>query len=290
MQKIEHFGIKAKDGAMIPVTAYNLDDDTKKGIVIICHGFGEHSGAYIEFAERLWQGGYACVSFDQRGHGKPPDGAKKWHGVVPNYTRFIDDVFSVTEMITETSPGTPIALFGHSMGGNIVINTLLRLPEDKKDTYICAMLDSPWFDINKPLSPAAVCVLRVMNLFIPNYRNYKKLKSKDISGDRVKKEGYVKDPYYHGFISMRMLTGIMDASKYAIKNASKLPVKVYLACADKEAVVSRKAMSEFAVKAGNIVTLREYSSYHAIYKDINREPYCCDLISFLDSNLRNQRS
>jgi len=187
-------------------------------------------------------------------------------------------------MIKESYPGVPTALYGHSMGGNIIINTLLRLSPEESKTYFCAMLDSPWLDLNKPLNVPAKTLLHVLSIVLPNVRNYRKLRSKDMTGETEKKPDYVKDPYNHGYISMRMIAGISDGCRFAEKNAEKLPINTYIAYADKEVVVSQKAIIEFAVKAGDKVTLKQYSSHHAIYKDISREQYCRDLIEFLDSN------
>ena len=285
MQNVVHIKVNAKDGAVIPVVTYKIEDTGKKGVVIIVHGFGEHSGAYLEHAERLWQGKYASVILDQRGHGKPPEGSKNWHGRIPDYKCFIEDIISVTGVTRKIARDAPIALYGHSMGGNIVINTLLRLPVNQAKTYFCAMLESPWLELNEPLDPLSRFGIRVMNKIAPDFRHYRKLRHDHLSGDTERKEGYSKDPYYHGFISMRMITGIMDGCAYALENASRLPVKTYLAYAEKEMVVSNKATLEFAAKAGDMVTVKEYESHHAIYNDVQRVPYCKDLIAFLDSQV-----
>ena len=285
MQSVEYITVTAKDGAQIPVITCNIEDSNKKGIVIVCHGFGEHSGAYIEHAGRLWEGRYACVILDQRGHGKPPQGVKKWHGIIPSYQSFIDDIDSVTEAVRKMAPDTPIAIYGHSMGGNIVVNALLRLPPGKASSYFCAILESPWLELYEPLSPMFVGVIRCLNRIMPNFRHYRKLKYDKLSTDTEKKQGYSKDPYYHGVISVRMIDGIMKGCSYALENAGRLPVKTYLAYAGNELVVSNDAILEFAAKAGDMVTIKQYESNHAIYNDVKREPYCRDLIAFLDSNV-----
>ena len=61
----------------------------KKGVVIVSHGFGEHSGSYDELAVRLGQAGYKCVVFTQRGHGELP---VKQKGIIPGYQCFLDDL------------------------------------------------------------------------------------------------------------------------------------------------------------------------------------------------------
>jgi acylglycerol lipase len=44
-------------------------DDDPAGIVVLSHGFAEHSGRYAHVAERLATEGYACYALDHRGHG-----------------------------------------------------------------------------------------------------------------------------------------------------------------------------------------------------------------------------
>ena len=285
MQAFEHITITAKDGAEIPAITYNVEDGSKKGVIVVCHGFGEHSGSYIEHAERLWQGGYASIIPDQRGHGKPPDGVKKWHGLIPDYQCFIDDIASVTETVKEMAPGAPIALYGHSMGGNIVLNVLLSLPPEQAKVYFCAMVESPWLGLHNPINPVMHTLIKIMNRISPNYRDKRKLNSEDLSSDKEKNQGYAKDPHYHGFISMRMIHGIIGACSYALKNAARLPVKTHLAYARHERIVSNDAIFEFINKAGDMVIVKEYDSHHAIYNDVRREQYCRDLIAFMDSNL-----
>ena len=275
MQKIEHIKVTAKDGAAIPVMMYNIEDSNKKGIVIICHGFSEHSGSYLEHAERLRQGGYASAILDQRGHGKPPEGARRWQGQVPHYQCFLDDVASVTEYVKEKAPGTPIAIYGHSMGGNIVTNTILRLPPEQAKEYFCAILESPWFELYKPLNPSTKCLLRFLSKVAPRFRYHRKKKHDDDSDD----------PYTHRYISMRMATGVMEGCMYALENANKLPIKTFLAYADNELVVCKKTIRYFAMKAGDMVTLKKYVSNHSIYSGVSHEEYCRDLIAFFDSNV-----
>jgi len=282
MQKID---VPAKDGVSIPTIFYNVEESDKKAIVIISHGFGEHSASYIELAETLWKAGYASVIPDQRGHGTPPEGVKSWHGLIPNYQCFIDDIVSVTEAARQMAPDVPIVLFGHSMGGNIVTSAMLKLPPEQAKVYTCAVLESPWFGLSETPGKLLKLMVKIFNRIAPNITIVNKLKHEDISSNKERAAGYGKDPLYHGVISMRMINGIFDACKYAIENADQLPAPVYLAYADNEKIVSNKAIKEFAQKAGDTVELKEYKSNHAIHNDDNRESYCRDIIAFLETKI-----
>jgi len=285
MQNINYKKVSAKDGAEIPIITFNIEDADKKGILIVSHGFGEHSGSYLEFAELMWKGKYASVIIDQRGHGKPPDGSKNWHGQIPDYQCFVDDIVSVTEETKKLSPNTPIALYGHSMGGNIIMNTLLKITPEQAKEYFCSLLESPWLGLTPPMKPATRSLVKVLNKIMPRFIIKQKLKHEQISSDEEKNKYYANDPYYHGFISVRMLNGIINGCDFALENAGKMPVKTFLAYAENEIIVSNKEILEFAEKAGDIITLKCYASNHAIHNDVQQIPYCEDLIAFLDSNL-----
>jgi alpha-beta hydrolase superfamily lysophospholipase len=276
---VKKINITAKDGATIPAMVSNMDNSGKKGIVLICHGFGEHSGSYTELAGLLGQAGFASVIPDQRGHGTPPDGAKKWFGIIPDYQCFLDDVVSLTEAVKEIAPGIPIAIYGHSMGGNIVANTLLHYDLG----YICAVLESPWFELFDPLGPLKTCIIRLLNRLVPDFTVVRKIQENALTSVEVKADGYISDPLYHNTISMRMLTGILDGCHYVLTNAKLLQVPTFIAMATNDTVVCNKAICRFAADAADMVTLKEYASKHSVHNDAEQESFFHDMIAFLDS-------
>jgi len=271
--------VTAKDGTAISAVAYNVEKNDKKGVVIVSHGFGEHSGIYVDTAERLGQAGYACVLFDQRGHGAPPDDRKNWFGVIENYRHFLDDIASVTVAVRQMAPETPIALYGHSMGGNIVANALLR---NDATAYSCAILEAPWLGLLKKYSSPATALAKLLGALSSKLTIVSKLSVNDLTGDPSKTEGYKADPLYHNRISFRMFAGINDGCAYAIDNAARLPVPVFLAYAGKDRIISNQATLDFAANAGDMVTVMEYDSCHAIHNDLKRDEYYRDAIAFLD--------
>ena len=43
--------------------------NASKGLVFLCHGFGEHINRYVALANRLTQAGYSVYGMDHQGHG-----------------------------------------------------------------------------------------------------------------------------------------------------------------------------------------------------------------------------
>jgi len=280
---MEKITITAADGVAISALAYDFDRTDIKGIVVVCHGFGEHAAMYCEAAEALGQGGYASILFNQRGHGAPPGGRRGWFGVTPNYESFLDDVGSVAAAARKMAPGLPVALYGHSMGGNIAINALLREPSN----YSCAILEAPWLELNRELNPLILGFAKLAGRLSHRLTTVNKLKPGALTSDPSRAERYIIDPLYHGRISFRMFSGIISGCKNALENASKLEVPVFIAYAGSDKVLCNDATLRFAADAGDIATIKEYDSRHAIHNDKSREGFFLDAIAFLDAVLAN---
>ena len=292
---------KAGNGAVINITFFDSDTQPAKGIVIIIHGFGEHSGSYDELAHHLSQAGYSSAIYNQRGHGvlraeesgklkeesgqsipkRTAGGQKDMRGIIPSYQCFLDDISAVTATVKLHAPDLPITLYGHSMGGNIVANYLLK---NDQSAYICAVLEAPWLGLYKEVSPLVAGLAKAVGRLTPKVAIFNKLSPDDVTGDPDRADVFRTDPLYHNRISMRMFAGINDGCKYALSNASKLAIPVYLAAAGNDRIVSTRATTQFAEEAGSIATFKLYDSFHAIHNDTQREGYYRDVIDYLDKH------
>ena len=93
-----------------------------KAVMNLVHGFGEHSGRYADMAANLNAKGISVVTLDLRGHGQS-DGAR---GYCPDYNLLLEDVDALLTKTRETYPDLPQILYGHSMGGGLVLNHQLN--------------------------------------------------------------------------------------------------------------------------------------------------------------------
>jgi alpha-beta hydrolase superfamily lysophospholipase len=101
------------------------------GILLICHGLAEHSKRYAGFACALAARGYHVYAHDHRGHGETiapdaPIGRFAWRD---GARQVVDDVAAMRDYAASQHPGLPVALFGHSMGGLIALNSAVTYPE-----------------------------------------------------------------------------------------------------------------------------------------------------------------
>lgn len=99
-------------------------DTDPKAIIIMEHGIGEHIGIYQDWADRFCQAGYMVVGFDLRGHGL--SSGKRGH--VPGKAA-VFDINAIVKYINQQEPSLPIFLYGHSLGGNLVLTYALQKPD-----------------------------------------------------------------------------------------------------------------------------------------------------------------
>ena len=89
-----------------------------KGVILINHGFAEHSGRYDYVANVFSKGGYNVYRYDLRAHGK----SKSELGLIESFNDFINDADEMVDLIINENKKLPIFMLGHSMGG--LINAL----------------------------------------------------------------------------------------------------------------------------------------------------------------------
>lgn len=275
--------IKTKDGAFITASACGLLEKHPRGAVVVSHGLGEHSGCYQELVRRLSDAGYASVVFDQRGHGRMSEASygkrKKLYGVIPSYQSFLDDLGLVVGFMKQSIPGAPVVLYGHSMGGNIVINYLLK---HGQSDFSCAVLESPWLGLYRKINPFLAFGAKILGHISPNITVRSRLRPVDVTDDGKKSVEIVSDPLSHDRLSLRLFSGARSGGAYAIKNAPRLKLPICLAIAQNDTVVSNRAIRTFFGRCGANVVSEEYDACHSIHNDVNRADFYRDVIAFLN--------
>lgn len=101
---------------------------TPRGVIQVNHGLAEHSARYARFAGAMAERGFTTYAHDHRGHGatKAPDAPPGVFAAENAYAKVIADVEAVHDAIALEHPGQPVIVFGHSMGGMIALNFVLR--------------------------------------------------------------------------------------------------------------------------------------------------------------------
>jgi alpha-beta hydrolase superfamily lysophospholipase len=101
------------------------------GVLQINHGLAEHAARYARFADFMAARGFHTYAHDHRGHGysSAPDAPRGVFGNPDGVASVMADVAAIHRLIAEENPGLPVIVFGHSMGGIVALNYVLRHPE-----------------------------------------------------------------------------------------------------------------------------------------------------------------
>lgn len=102
-----------------------------RAIVQINHGFAEHAGRYARFADYLAERGIATYAHDHRGHGytRAAGAPMGRFAEEDGAAMVVEDIAAVHTLIAAENPGVPVFVFGHSMGGLVALNFVLRHSE-----------------------------------------------------------------------------------------------------------------------------------------------------------------
>jgi alpha-beta hydrolase superfamily lysophospholipase len=240
------------------------DEAAVKASVILVHGMGEHSGRYRHVAENLITDGYAVFAFDQYGHGRTE--GKRGH------TRSYEDLLEgIDRLLAEAGrrfPGKPKFLFGHSMGGNLTLNYLLR----RRPDIAGAVVTGPWLRLafDPPVIPLAFA--RVLERIYPGLSNNRPLQANHLTSDPDMVRQLAEDTLGHGRITARFFLGVHRAGRWALDHASELTVPVLLMHGGDDKVTSLEASRRFAEKAGSRITFREWPGFrHELHNEVGRE-------------------
>lgn len=112
--------IRTADGEALAATVWGVA--SPRAVVLVCHGYGEHSGRYGHLISALMSSGYAVYTLDHRGHGRSSGGRT----IVRDFDTFVTDFHLLADRARADHSDLPHILLGHSMGGLIAVRYALR--------------------------------------------------------------------------------------------------------------------------------------------------------------------
>ena len=220
-------------------------------------------------AAALNAAGYAVLACDQRGHGR--SGGKR--GVIASYDALMNDIGLLLAQAEQRFPGKPRFLYGHSLGGNEVINHTLR----RKPHLAGVVSTSP--GLRTAFKPPALqlAVGRLMNKLWPAFTMPNGLELAALSRDPAVIAAYQTDPLVHDRLSARLGIELLRTGEWAIAHAAEFPVPLLLMHGTADRLTSFEASQEFASQAPNC-TLK---LWEALYHETHNEPEKEQVIGFV---------
>jgi len=231
-----------------------------KAVVTLIHGFGEHSGRYPHVAEALTAKGYALVAGDQRGHGR----SQGLRGHTPTYDALLDDIAGLLDEAMRRFPNRPRFLYGHSMGGNLTLNYVLR----RRPQLDGVVVTAPWLRLAFEPPRWKVAIGRAMSNIYPALQQDTGQDLEALSRDTMVGQAYAADPLTHSKMSARMFTSVHAAGLWALEHAADFPLPLLLMHGDGDRLTSARASREFAAKAPQCT----FKAWDGLYHELHNEP------------------
>lgn len=252
--------LKSTDGLKLSGQSW-MPDAMPKALVCLIHGLGEHCGRYQHVAKAFNSNGIALTALDLRGHGKS-DGKR---GHTPNYDLLLEDISKLLNYTKSIAPETPLFLYGHSLGGNLVIQYALKKHPDIVGIIASAPL------LRLAFQPPAwqenlLKTLQRMNVSagMPNGLN-----TKNLSRDPDVVRNYNHDPLTHNRITPALAIGMVEAGEWNLKHAHELTLPMLLFHGTDDRITSPEASVEFARSAGKNCA---FKSLNGLYHEPHNEP------------------
>lgn len=267
---------KSRDG--LEMAALGWTAETPKAVVVLVHGHGEHINRYQHVAEAFVKAGYAMQAFDLRGHGK----SAGQRGHIPSYENLMNDIADFIADAKKRYPALPVFLYGHSTGGNQVVNYALRSPQALKGV----IATGPWLRLAFDPPAAQVFMAKLLNSITPSVSISSGLSQEALSRDPQVVSKYAADPLVHDKISFRLYTNMVTNGLAALERAAELKIPMLLMHGSADKLTSANASREFAQKAGNLVTLRIWDGfYHEIHNEPEKVEVIQTMIDWMDKTL-----
>ncbi len=270
--------LPSQDGLELSVRRWAATGAPPRWTFVLAHGLGEHSGRYRAFASWFCARGAEVYAPDHRGHGL--SGGPRGH--TPSLSTLIEDLDRV--IASRLSPGPPVVLVGHSMGGLIAIAYALAHPERIER----AVFSAPALLVKQRMPGWKVAFGAVLPRLLPRLTLSNEIDVRLLSRDAQVVEGYRRDPLVHNRISARLYRETMGRGPELLARAAELRVPFLLLHGQADGLIDPRGSERFfsAATIPGRAFLEYPGLYHEIFNEPEQERVFQDILNWLSKPLR----
>ena len=249
-----------------------------KAVMSLVHGFGEHSGRYAGMAADLNAKNISVVTLDLRGHGRS-DGKR---GYCPDYNNLLGDVDALLAKSRALYPEMPHVLYGHSMGGGLVLNHQLK---SSGSDMACVIASAPFIAPAEAIGSVQRSIVKLLGKVAPKMSLGNKIDGNKISRLPIEQEAYLSDPLNHGNLGVGLAIGMVEGGEWIMDNAAKWNAPLLIVHAREDQLTAFDASQAFAVKASNCTFIPYDNCEHEIHNDCHRAHVYKAASDFIESHI-----
>jgi alpha-beta hydrolase superfamily lysophospholipase len=264
------FHIRLNNGQLLKGIIRSPGENVR-AVVAFVHGLGEHINRYEHWADLFLKENIAFTGIDLPGHGR----SEGRRGYIKSFRQLDEMINVLLDTCRKTFPGIPVYLYGHSLGGGVVLNYLLRNNPRIKG----AIVTSPWLRLSYEPPRSKVVLASVMKNIVPGLVQPSGLNVEHISHEAEVIEKYKSDPLVHDKISVSLFDAAMSAAAYSLEHAADLKIPVLLMHGGDDLITSPEGSRAFADKSSKV----ELKIWEGGYHELHNELLCDDLFRYIIS-------
>lgn len=243
--------------------------DSRAAICLV-HGLGEHSGRYAHLARVFSDHGYSLMSYDLRGHGR----SQGPRGFAPSFESLMQDMDLFLERCRERFPGKALFLYGHSLGGLLALNYVLR----RKPPLAGVIVTSPGLRTALQEQRLKILLARFLGAIIPRLALPSGLDPQGISRDPEVVRRYVDDPLVHDRAAVGLGKSLLDAIDYAFEHAAEFSLPLLLMHGTEDRIAYPRGSQEFAAQVQGDCT---FKLWEGMSHELHNEPEKDEVFAFM---------
>ena len=270
---------KTQDGLDIFAQSWEPDAAQVKAVVCLVHGVGEHSARYAHVAEAFGKEGYAFFAMDLRGHGR--SGGARGH--VSSSEDFLRDIDLLLEQAHARYPGLPLILYGHSLGGILVLYYGLKRKPDVKGV----IATSSGLRTAIEQQPAKIMAARVLGSLLPSVAIPSGLETDAISRDVKVVQAYKTDPLVHDKISLGFGKIMLGVVQWTLEHAAEFSLPLLLLHGKQDRIAFPVGSTEVANALPGKSTLMMWDeAYHELHNEPEKGEVFKAMMAWMDARMQ----
>lgn len=272
---------KSHDGLDLFARVWEPKVVSPRAVVCLVHGLGEHASRYAHVAEALSREGFVLFGFDLRGHGR--SGGARGH--ISSDRDYLMDIDLLLERARARYPALPLFLYGHSLGGILVLYYGLK----RKPALKGVIATGPGLRTALEKQPAKILAARALGAVAPKLSIPSGLDTKALSRDTSVVQAYVSDPLVHDRVSLGFGRIMLGVTQWTLAHAGEFPVPLLLMHGKKDKVAFPSGSVEVAAALKDRATLVLWEDlYHEVHNEPEKAEVFKTMMMWMDARLREE--
>ena len=253
-----------------------------KGIVVIIHGLGSHSNLFSNITQSLVLNNYAVYGLDLRGHGR----SQGQRGHINSWSEFREDLRLFCKLIKNLEgKSIPHFLLGHSLGGIIALDYVLRFPKTFQGIITMA---PPLGKIG--ISPVKLLLGKTLSSVMPRLALNVGFSDRQTSSDQNVLETFPQDPFIHSKGTARLATEFLGTNNWILSQAKNFKVPILILHGGADQISHPEGSRRFfeQIKFPDKERYEYPHSRHALHRDRDYPQIVADLKNWLERHQKSQ--